>query len=596
MKKNKKIEEIYFLIKDVLKVNVLTFAEKFSSYDMAQFQDILEDAQRFSDDQLLPAFQSAKEKHAVQFKLGHIKMPEEYKQAWENLRNSDWFSILASTPKNGKYIPDSIKLPLMEIFLSADLSLGLSAMQTTEGARILDQYGKSDSLEEYYKPLFSGAWTAAISSRNIQNLDKPEQIALTAQAQADHFTFSGKEKFILGGDQDLGENVLYIIPAKVKIDEKGAEKIGLFAIPKIYPGKTDKHNSVVIDQYYPGTGVSNLPMCDVSFGEIGDTKGHLITILEPESKVSSDIIAMQQAYSIIAASAVLELSQELMLDIIDDNTALPDTEDLKSRIDLPVNMESFLKLNALQKGLKGAAYGMMFYRDCQQHGAEVQQKNFENLFNLYRTVLKPYAVTAGTQVLNELLSLMGDAGSTNFFPVEQFLRDLIVVGNIGGNNITLNDSLVTKVLIENEAAVFKSFMSSIQDIDAQQYKTDPLKQAIMEWQDYLGGAFLLQDEVSKEENGNLGAIYANRINHFMGGLIISESLVRQGIAAEASLIDMGANLLHLKQESKRDETVKDLFERLLISEFFAGQILSQEEAVIRTIQKKSAGAIEDFFS
>lgn len=598
MKNNKKVEDILFLIKDVLKVNVLTFAEIFSKFDITQFEEMIKDAQAFADDELAPFFKDGSQTEAVGFNLGHVKMPTGHVKAWESFRNSDWFSILASTPQSGKYIPDSIKLPLMELFMSADLSFGLNVMQTAEAARILDPFKENPSIEKLYKPVFSGLWTAAIASRNLQYLDTPDQITLTAQAKKDHFTVSGQEKFLMGGDQNLAENILYIIPAKVQTDKKGTEKIGLFAIPKIQLGNSKQHNSVVVDHYHDSTGLAKLPMCDVSFGQIGETQGHLITTLEPGSKIIRDLLSTQQAYSIITSGNILELAHHLILDIADKGTDIPGSEELKARVDTPSNMESFLKIHALQKGLKGACYHMMFFKDCAKHGAPAQQQNFENLVDFYQSVIKPYATDSGSQILGNILSILGEVGATNFFPIEQFLRDLIVSGNIGGNNITLNHDMVSNLLKKDEGAVFKSFISDIEDIDPQNAKSDPLKQAIMEWQDYLGGAFLLQDELQKDEEGEngLGVIYANRVNHLLGALMISGSLVRQGIAAEAQLTEMGANMLHLKQEAKRDDTVKELYEKLLIAEFFASHILSQEESTIRAIQKKSAGVIADFFS
>lgn len=594
MKNNKKTEDINFLIKDVLKVNVLTFAEIFSKYDLSQFQDLIEDARRFADDTLSPLFKENEEE--IQFKLGHIQMPAQHKKAWDCIRNSDWLSILGSTPTTGKYIPESIKLPLMELFMSADLSLGFNMMQTAEAAQILDRFKSAPSIEKLYKPIFSGAWTAAIAGRNLQFLATPDQIKLTAKAESKYFTFSGEEKFLMGGDQDLGENILYILPAKVQTDKKGAEKVGLFAIPKLRVDDPTQHNNIVIQQYHSTAGLKNFPMCDVSFGEIGETQGHLLTLLEPESDITQELISVQQRYATMIASHILEVAHHLMLDVADEDTQLAEAEEIKKLIDSPSNMESFLTINALQKGVKGAVYQMMFFKDCAKHGASVQQENFENLVNFYQSILKSYITASGSRILNTLLAVTGETGATNILPLETFLKDLIACGNMGGNNIALNHQVASQLLIKNEGAIFKSFIEDLQDIDPQNVKTDPLKQAIMEWQDYLGGAFLLQDELLKDEDGSLGPIYANRINYFFGALIISGSLIRQGIAAENILVEMGANMLHLKQESKRDETVKDLYERILIADFFASQILSQEENIIRTIQKKSAGAIADFFS
>src|SRR3990167_10469261 len=85
--------------------------------------------------------------------------------------------------------------------------------------------------------------------------------------------------FISGGDQDITENIVHLVLAKIKGAPAGVKGISLFVVPKWLvddAGKPTKRNDVMLAGLLHKMGYRGTTSTVLNFGENDDCVGYLI--------------------------------------------------------------------------------------------------------------------------------------------------------------------------------------------------------------------------------------------------------------------------------------------------------------------------------
>ena len=98
------------------------------------------------------------------------------------------------------------------------------------------------------------------------------------QADGSYRVF-GQKMFISGGEQDLTENIVHMVLARIQGAPPGVKGISLFLVPKILPGEhgaADTPNDVALAGLLHKMGWRNTTSTVLSFGEKGGAVGWLV--------------------------------------------------------------------------------------------------------------------------------------------------------------------------------------------------------------------------------------------------------------------------------------------------------------------------------
>ena len=85
----------------------------------------------------------------------------------------------------------------------------------------------------------------------------------------ERYLLSGNKMWISGGDQDISENIVHLVLAKIPRPDgtlaEGTRDISLFVVPKILPW--GQRNDIVVAGLNHKMGYRGVPNCLLSFGE-----------------------------------------------------------------------------------------------------------------------------------------------------------------------------------------------------------------------------------------------------------------------------------------------------------------------------------------
>lgn len=208
-----------------------------------------------------------------QWHAGKITTPSTYKESYHQLQMGGWCGLTGNTEYGAMGIPKSLSIHCEEMFAAADLSFSLFPMLTAGASLTLDQHGSKALKEKYLPKLYSGEWAGCMCLTEPQAGSDLGLINTKAELNAteNYYEISGSKIFITGGDQDLTDNIIHLILAKLPDAPTGAKGISLFLVPKRLDD--GRNNGVYCDALEHKMGIKASPTCVMRFDR---AQGYLV--------------------------------------------------------------------------------------------------------------------------------------------------------------------------------------------------------------------------------------------------------------------------------------------------------------------------------
>ncbi len=579
--------EIRFLLEDVMQVKVLTYMEEFKHIQVGDLLDEVEKQVEIYSEEL-PLFEHAASAGGAKIVKGKIKSPSFHKQKWSKTVKKTAPGLTAPTNLKGKQQPESIAAVISESLAASNPALHSLAFFSSEISRLIEELGNRKVVDTFCPRINSGSWSATLSISESPLKAFAGQTRTLATLKDDAYLIEGTKVMIPAGEHDLTSNTVHLVVAKLAGSPKKEEIRGLFLVPKfnLVEGKlVDNHFQ--LEKIHPIPGNQSVPYCCISYGKSGETRGTLLAILEEKGPKYLQGIHHQFGLQVVgilsAALNRISLAKEIGLLELDD----------------PYTRNRFMEIQAMLSGLRGGIYSSAFYLDCLRHGGEQQKSTFENLADLQIQIMKVYASHKGKDIIDKCIQMIGIEAFSDDYTFGQHQQDLSVISLLGATSEQISKDIYQQVLQTDSGESFQGLLNELQGRDMSQAKTDSLHEAIGIWRDYLGGAIVLIDEIANSDEENQKRFETEKVHLFpekllllIGDLIVGYHLIIQGIEAEKQLVKLEANFFNLQQEAIGDPGLRRWFNKTLLAEFFAVNILSQQEGQIPIIQRNSQVALE----
>ncbi len=583
------LEEIEFLLNDVIKINVLTYAEAFRNCTSEDYIASIKQAADFASNELIP--------------LNDSNTTPDFSKIWQKIWTSNLLKGVFPKEYGGENFPESAKLAIQEILFAANPSFYYYLMSTIETARFIDRFGDTKQKKEYGEKLFAGTWAGAFSFSEERSDYDESEINTKAVAEKDHFRISGSKSFVFAGDHNLTNNIIYLVLAKMEIE--GKNKLAVFMVPaNLQSGEKRVSNNVSIEISHQTMGLCNTSFSTLSFGNDGVCKGYLLKGTSEIRNISKslDSMRLQMALQGVALSGntYYRALHHVCQEISEDKSDTKPISQGMAIISYPHIANSMMFIKALSEGIRGAVYSVAFYNDCSIHGGEEQKEFFSDLTEIYTYVLKVHVTNSALRVIKKGMNIFGRISYTKEQMLEQDFRDLQAGTLFAGVNEIIAQEFLELILNMQEGKLLKNLLIQFDSIDIHQIKSDPLTETVAVWQDYIGGMILLTDDLKnamdaldgEEKDPRQLMLYADSILKLFGDIIICYHLICQGMEAEKKLEKANINFFNLQQEAYRDARTMKMYNKLIAAEFFALNVLSEHESSIRIIQKGTSSALD----
>ncbi|EHK58282.1 acyl-CoA dehydrogenase family protein [Allomesorhizobium alhagi] len=271
--------DISFQLFDALPTASLSALPRFADYDRAAIDGVLDMAERVAMDHFLP--------HAADLDLnepkfvdGKVVMDERVGAALAAYREAGFFGAGFDHELGGTQMPETVRSAVGFIFSMANIATVAYPFLTTAAANLIDAFGSPEQKARFLKPMVEGRFFGTMCLSEPQAGSSLADITTRAEPQEDgSYLLTGRKMWISGGDQEISENIVHMVLAKIPGSPPGVKGISLFIVPKFIveeDGSIGPRNGVALAGLNHKMGYRGTANAALNFGEDGPCRGYLV--------------------------------------------------------------------------------------------------------------------------------------------------------------------------------------------------------------------------------------------------------------------------------------------------------------------------------
>jgi alkylation response protein AidB-like acyl-CoA dehydrogenase len=268
------VEDFRFLIHEFLEVEKHRDLPLYEDLSPDLIDDILSNAGKFCEEVLHPLNQSGDEE-GCHFENGVVRTPKGFKEAYKAYSEAGWGGLGGPVEYGGAGMPTLMTMILGEMGMGANQSLAMYPMLTAGAYGALIATGAEWMKKNIVPKMVSGEWAGTMCLTEPGCGTDLRLMKTRAVEQPDGtYRMNGTKIFISGGDQDLTDNIIHMVIAKVP-DENGQihdtlSSVNFFMVPKVLmdeDGKMGKRNTVNTGGIEHKMGIKGQATCVLNFDD-----------------------------------------------------------------------------------------------------------------------------------------------------------------------------------------------------------------------------------------------------------------------------------------------------------------------------------------
>lgn len=268
------VQDFLFLANELFEIEKQRDIPDFKELTSDLLEDIFTNAGKFAEQVLQPINQSGDEE-GCHFENGVVRTPKGFKEAYKQFSEAGWGALTAPAKFGGADMPMLVSTAVGEMMTSANQSFAMYPGLTSAAYGALLGTGQPWMKENVATKMISGEWAGTMCLTEPGCGTDLRLMKTKAVEQPDGtYKISGTKIFISGGDQDLTDNIIHMVIAKIP-DENGKihddlSTVNFFMVPKFLVDETGKmgtRNSVNTGGIEKKMGIKAQATCVLNFDE-----------------------------------------------------------------------------------------------------------------------------------------------------------------------------------------------------------------------------------------------------------------------------------------------------------------------------------------
>ncbi len=272
------LRDIEFNLFEALNVLELYGKTPFSDTTKDDATAILDQAAKFATEVIAETYEEGDRLGCV-YEEGKVSTPPSFKEAMEKFVADSWQLRDVAREDGGMELPESLVFALNEMITAANPALYLY-IQGADIGNIIKMFGTDEQVRRFCPSIYSGKWSGTmVLTEPDAGSDVGAIRSKARKVEGDLYEVEGGKRFITGGEQDLTENIIHLVLARIEGAAAGAKGLSLFIIPKIWvneDGTMGESNDVACAGIEHKMGLKASATCQMSFGENGKCRGFLL--------------------------------------------------------------------------------------------------------------------------------------------------------------------------------------------------------------------------------------------------------------------------------------------------------------------------------
>jgi acyl-CoA dehydrogenase len=575
------VEDVLFLLNDVFQIGKHNNLPGFADATPDTLEAVLSEAGKLASEVLTPLNRSGDIEGCKRHDDGRVTTPKGFREAYNGLIEGGWIGISAPAEYGGQGLPSTLTVAINEFEASANLAFSMYPGLTQGAIAAILTHG-SDALKKTFLPkMVEGRWAGTM------NLTEPHcgtdlgLLRTKAAKQADgSYKISGTKIFISGGEQDLTENIIHLVLARIEGAPEGTKGISLFIVPKMLvnaDGSLGARNGVACGSIEHKMGIHGNSTCVMNYD---NATGYLIGqenrglpamfVMMNEARLGVGVqgLAMSEvAYQNAAAYAKERLQGRALT-----GPKFPD------KLADPIIVHPDVRRALLSiKAVNEAGRALTLYTALQGDIAhrspdEKERKIADDFMGLMTPVVKGVLTDMGFNNTVVAQQMLGGHGYIAEWGMEQFVRDArIPMIYEGANGIQALD-LVGRKLPKDGGRALQAFFAEVQgflaahkDDAAMKIYAAPLNVSLGHLQQAT--MWFVTNAMAKPDNAGAGA---TDYMHLFGLVALGYMWMRIVKAANQKIAAGAADAERYKQ-------------KLIVARFFVEKMLPETSAHLARI-------------
>ena len=444
---------------------------------------ILEEGAKLFEQKIQPLNQLG-DKQGCRFEAGEVTTPDGFKEAYNAYIEGGWGSLAVDPEWGGQGLPETISFMLEEMLTSANVSFSLYPGLTRGAISAINSHADDELKARYLPKMVEGVWSGTMCLTESQAGTDLGLVRTKAEPRPDgSYGITGTKIFITGGEQDLTENIIHLVLARLPGSPEGVKGISLFLVPKFLPDDDNEpaqRNHVSCGAIEQKMGIKGSSTCVLNFD---NAQGFLIGL---EHRGLACMFTMMNAERLAIGIQGLGLGE-----VAYQNAVAYARDRLQSRaaggsaapqlsadplLVHPDIRRMLLTTRAYNEGARAVAVWTAVNIDLShRHPDAAKRAEADDLVSLITPVIKAFFSDYGYETTTLCQQVFGGHGYISEWGMEQFVRDARIAQIYEGTNGVQALDLVRRKLFIHDGRLPDRFFRLLADYIEQQRTNQPLQ-------------------------------------------------------------------------------------------------------------------------
>jgi hypothetical protein len=544
------LRDFHFLLFEHFKIQDLLDKEPFADWGEDSIRMVLSECYKFACEVTGPLNGVGDEGCRVE--NGTVKTPPGFKEAWDKLRDAGWKNVGVDPHFGGQGAPAAVQVLLEELLSGSNTAFNMYPGLAYGAGELVEYFGSKDQQQRYLTRIFAGEWGGTMCLTEPQAGSDVGSARTTATRRPDGlFNITGTKIYISGGDQDLTDNIVHLVLARIEGAPPGTKGLSLFIVPKIRvnaDGSLGQPNDVTLGGIEHKMGINGSATCVLNFGESNDCIGELMG--GAENAGMAQMFQMMNGARIAVGIQGVGVASAAYLNALayardrKQGASIRNWRDAAAPrvaiIEHPDVRRMLLDMKSRVEGIRALALKLAVHRDrsiALQGKDDEQVAYHKGQVELLTPLVKAYGSDQAFRVCETAIQTFGGAGYIKDYGVEQYCRDSKIFSIYEGtNHIQAMDLVGRKLMMQagaNLTAVIGDvqkfvaanqnhpvFAKDVQLLSRAQEATMSAAMKLMGW--FQGGRLAMVP------------LNATRFLEMMSELVVGWLLLEQGVTAHAT--------------------------------------------------------------
>ncbi len=495
------LRDVRFVLYEQLGIEQLCKAERFQDHSKDTFEMIFDAAEKLAVNDFAPTNAKGDEIGCV-WEEGQVKVPGPFQAPFKMYCEGGWIAMPEDYSLGGQNVPVSVGFACSEMFYAANYAIAGYMGITHSAAKVIELYGTEEQKNKFMEPLYSGRYAGAMVLTEPQAGSDVGALRAKATKNPDgSYSIVGGKTFITGGEQDLTENIVHIILARIEGDPPGTRGLSCFVAPKLRindDGSLGENNDINCAGIEHKMGFKGSATCVMNYGDNGECRAEL---LGPAGKGIIVMFHMMNEQRILVGTQGLAQGSTAYLHAIKFARERQQGAEFGSKsfesvpiIKHPDVRRNLLWMKAYTEGMRSL---LLYTVNCMDKGAvssdEKEQKECKDIVEVLTPVCKAYCTEKGFDVCTRSIQVHGGYGYCTEYLVEQFARDSKISTIFEGTNGIQALDLFGRKVQMREGSALKTVITRMNETVQEVSKIESLS----EYADDVGKAITALEDVTR---------------------------------------------------------------------------------------------------